>query len=291
MLRPLLTVGIPTYNSAHLITDAVVSIMRQGIDDLEIVIVDNASSDNTQEVVSNLNNPHIRYFRNDVNTGMAGSWNRCVAEGRGTYFKFLCADDALLEGVLAKQISVLDNHPDVVLVTCDSMLADSLLNPVKVMRMFPDMCSGARVVNACLSGLNNYVGNPSAIMFRYKAVEGITVDPSYRYILDLKFSLEILGRGGYANIGEPGYLCRDHPTSETNQGSLANISLTEFLRLVDDSKWWNFVNVGQAIRLGGQLDKKKAIAHLLRCCSPLAIKRGLGAFNDVRKLKANRYKN
>ena len=56
--EPLLTIAIPTFNSAHFLPDAIASIMREGLDDFEILIVDNASEDNTEEVVRSFEN-HI----------------------------------------------------------------------------------------------------------------------------------------------------------------------------------------------------------------------------------------
>ena len=66
---PLLTIAIATYNSAHYLPDAIASVMCQGLDDFEIVIVDNASEDNTKQIVESLNNLHIRYIRNSSNLG------------------------------------------------------------------------------------------------------------------------------------------------------------------------------------------------------------------------------
>ena len=85
--HPRLTVGIPTYNAAKYLPAAIDSVLQQEVDDCEIVIVDNASTDETQAVVEAYADPRIRYFRNDTNMGMSGSWNRCLAEARGDYFQ------------------------------------------------------------------------------------------------------------------------------------------------------------------------------------------------------------
>src|SRR5437660_10570626 len=82
---PLLTVAIPTFNCAHFLPDAIASIMRQGLDDFEILIVDNASEDNTEEVVRSLQNSRIRYLRNPSNLGSQENGNRCLANSRGRY--------------------------------------------------------------------------------------------------------------------------------------------------------------------------------------------------------------
>ena len=128
----------------------------------------------------------------------------------GTTFKFVCADDALLPGVLARQMAVLDGEPNVVFVTCNNINTDDELNPESRSSAVPGRCSGERAINTSFSGLNNYVGAPSNQMFRMSAAQGIAVDASYRYILDVKLAAQILQRGDYASIDDDGCLYRVH---------------------------------------------------------------------------------
>ena len=212
--EPLLTIAIPTFNSARFLPDAIASIMRQGLDDFEILIVDNASEDNTEEVVPSFENRHIRYIRNPSNLGSCENGNRCLRNSRGRYVKFLCADDVLLEGVLRKQLNVLETRSDVVLVTCGYLPTDPDLNIQGSWSAFPGSHPGRRVINFCLSRMMNGIGGPSNIMIRRAAAAGVVADASYRLLADLKFSLQILERGAYVNIDEPGVLYRRHPNSD-----------------------------------------------------------------------------
>ena len=165
--EPLLTIAIPTFNCAHFLPDAIASIMRQGLDDFEILIVDNASEDNTEEVVRSFENRHIRYIRNPSNLGSRENGNRCLANSRGRYFKLLCADDVLLDRVLLKQLNILETRPDVALVTCGYLPTDPDLNVQGSWSAFPGSHSGRRVINFCLSRMTNAVGGPSNICLLY----------------------------------------------------------------------------------------------------------------------------
>jgi len=100
--------------------------MQQGLDDFEILIVDNASEDNTEEVVRPFENRHIRYIRNPSNLGSRENGSRCLANSRsrGHYIEFLCAADVLLDGVSRKQLNVLETRPEVALVTCNYLSTD-----------------------------------------------------------------------------------------------------------------------------------------------------------------------
>jgi glycosyltransferase involved in cell wall biosynthesis len=266
--KPLLTVAIPTFNSAHFLPDAIASIMRQKLDDFEIVIVDNASEDNTEEIVRSFANRHIRYIRNASNLGSRENGNRCIANSRGVYLKFLCADDVLLDGVLQKQLTVLESHPEVSLVTCGYFETDPNLRIQSAWSAFPGSHPGRRVINFCLSRMTNGIGGPSNIMIRRTAAARVVVDVNYRLLSDLKFNLQILEHGDYVSLGEPGVLYRRHPNSDFATNCPTEIHMLEYLRLVNEFKWWNPFNCMVASLWGGAAGKQFAREHWRRACSP-----------------------
>lgn len=281
MASPELSVCIPTYNSVHFLPDSVGSVLRQGLSDFEIVIVDNASEDDTEAWVKGLNNPHVRYFRNPKNLGPHYSSERCLAEARGQYVKFLCADDVFLDGVLLKQLDVFRNRPNVSLVTCNLSLTDCNLREEGVYRAYPGECSGAHLVNLCLSGLGNYIGGPSSTMFRRKDALDITTDSSYKWVSDLRFGLKLLRRGAYVNIDEVGFLYRRHPNTDTAINCPSEIRMPEYFRLVDEFDWWNPLNCLQAIRRGGREGREIVRKRWRRACRPKSVANALTAFRDV----------
>jgi glycosyltransferase involved in cell wall biosynthesis len=296
--EPLLTIAIPTFNSAHFLPDAISSIMRQGLDDFEILIVDNASEDNTEEVVRSFENPHIRYLRNSSNLGACENGNRCLANSRGRYIKFLCADDVLLDGIVRKQLNVLEARPEVALVTCGYLPTDSNLKIQGSWSAFPGSHPGRRVINFCLSRMTNGIGGPSNIMIRRAAATGILPDATYRLLSDLKFCLQVLEHGAYVNIDEPGVLYRRHPNSDFATNCPAEIHMPEYLRLVDEFNWWNPLNCLVASLLGGAESRSVVREHWLQACAParlaksfeasahLVYKRLLGLLNDHKVVPA-----
>ena len=280
--EPLLTIAIPTFNCAHFLPDAIRSIMRQGLDDFEILIVDNASEDNTEEVVRAFENPHIRYIRNPSNLGSSENGNRCLANSRGRYIKFLCADDVLLDGVLRKQLNILQTRPEVALVTCNYLSTDSNLNIEGDVRLeFPGAQSGRRVINFCLSRMTNCVGGPSNIMIRRAAAAGVASDCTYRLLSDLKFDLQILEHGDYVNIDEPGYLYRRHPDSDYATNCPPEIHVPEYLRLVGEFNWWNPLNCALASVLGGMEGRRVVREHWRQACAPGRLASSLEASADL----------
>jgi glycosyltransferase involved in cell wall biosynthesis len=278
---PLLTVAIPTFNCAHFLPDAIASIMRQGLDDFEILIVDNASEDNTEEVVRSLQNSRIRYLRNPSNLGSQENGNRCLANSRGRYIKFFCADDVLLDGILRKQLNILETRLDVALVTCNYLSTDHNLNIDGICVELPGAHPGQRVINFCLSRMSNSVGGPSNIMFRRTAAAGVVVDASYRMLPDLKFSLQILEHGAYVNIDEPGYLYRRHPNSDYATNCPPEIHVPEYIRLVSEFNWWNPLNCALLFLFGGTEGRRVVRGNWRRACAPGRVARSLQASADL----------
>jgi glycosyltransferase involved in cell wall biosynthesis len=279
--EPLLSIAIPTFNSAHFLPDAIASIMRQGLDDFEIVIVDNASEDNTEEVVRSFENRHIRYIRNPSNLGSCENGNRSLANSRGRYVKFLCADDVLLEGVLRKQLDILETQPEIALVTCGYLSTDPHLNIRGSWSAFPGSHSGRRVINFCLSRMTNGIGGPSNIMIRRSAAAGVVSDASYSLLADLKFCLQILENGDYANIDEPGVLYRRHPNSDLVTNCPVEIHIPEYLRLVSEFNWWNPLNCVVASLFRGTEGKRVVKEHWRQACTPQRLAESFEASGDA----------
>lgn len=106
------SICIPTYNYGHLIGKAIASVLEQGDLVSEILILDNASTDNTQEIVSAFKDPRIRYSRNASNLGFAGNLQRGFEQSSKEFLQFLCADDFLYPGCLEQTLRLLKQNPE-----------------------------------------------------------------------------------------------------------------------------------------------------------------------------------
>ena len=113
-LSPNVSVIIPTYNRASLLARSINSILRQTFQDFEIIIVDDASTDNTQEVVSTIRDPRIRYLKHETNRGGSAARNTGISAAQGDFIAFQDSDDEWLPEKLAKQVNILaDALPNV----------------------------------------------------------------------------------------------------------------------------------------------------------------------------------
>src|SRR5438128_2256003 len=105
---PKVSVIIPTYNRAGFLRAAVQSVLDQTFTDFDVVIVDDASQDETQSVVERLQDKRIRCIRHPTNRRIAATRNTGIVNSTGEYIAFLDDDDQWLPEKLAKQVAMLD---------------------------------------------------------------------------------------------------------------------------------------------------------------------------------------
>jgi glycosyltransferase involved in cell wall biosynthesis len=204
--RPLVTIGIPSYESARFIGEAISSALSQDFADLEVLVIDDASSDGTLDVARSFDDPRVRVLSNETNLGPGRNWNRVLEEARGRYVKVMGSDDILLPGSVSAEVDVLESDPGVVIVT----------GPRKVVtesgfRMLRRGNGGLRGrVNGADAGRQmirrgfNLVGEPCATMLRASAVREVggfhEADP---YCIDMDMWLRLLAVGDLYVLDRP----------------------------------------------------------------------------------------
>lgn len=111
MRRPLVSVCIPTRDSARWLGESLESVFRQTLRDFEVIVADDASNDETQAVVAAHRDARLRYVRHPRPLGVAGNRNACLDVARGRYIAWLDADDRYHPDMLAVQSAALERHP------------------------------------------------------------------------------------------------------------------------------------------------------------------------------------
>lgn len=214
-----LSVCIPTFNSAPYIRDCIESVLAQKGVEFEVIVFDNASQDDTWDIVRSFSDGRIRAFRSTQNRGMTANFNQALTESRGQYIKLLCSDDLLETDALQTQTKFMDKHPEMALATGATCLIDSKNEELGTVRWFSrPVLIDSLELRALSLIYGNVVGEPSVVLFRREAWlragpfrEGLVtlID------LDMWFRLSCQGRVGYL----PLQLCRirRHPLSMTNQ--------------------------------------------------------------------------
>lgn len=117
-LSPRVSVVIPAYNRAHFIGDAVASILNQTLQDLELLVVDDGSTDDTVVVASSFADPRLRVISHERNLGIPLTRNTGLREARGKYIAWLDSDDMARPTRLQEQVDFLESHRQIAMVGC-----------------------------------------------------------------------------------------------------------------------------------------------------------------------------
>ena len=107
------SVIIPTFNRCDILPRAIKSVLAQGYGNFEIIIIDDASCDNTEFAVSRIRDPRVRYIKQSHNQGAPVAKNVGIKEARGGFVTFLDSDDEYLPGKLSRQVEVLNRNSNV----------------------------------------------------------------------------------------------------------------------------------------------------------------------------------
>jgi hypothetical protein len=121
---PRVTVHVPAYNYGRFLGEALDSLLAQTCTEWEAVVIDDASTDDTADVVARYHDSRFRFVRHDVNRGHIATFNEGIALARGEYFVILSADDRYHATFLERALACFDEHPDVHLVYTDTEMID-----------------------------------------------------------------------------------------------------------------------------------------------------------------------
>ncbi len=233
---PRVSVCIPSYNHGSFIADCIASILQQTLTDLELIITDDASTDNTEAVIRPFlsQDSRVRYFRNPRNLGMLGNWNHSLSLAQGEYIKVLGSDDYLEPDCLRRAVGLLDAHPNVGVVACARKYVDQALRPMETVgfaqrqRLVP----GHQAIAACLAR-GNPIGEPVAVTFRRQAAaRGFS--PHYNQLADVEMWMHLLEQSDLAFDPEPLCRFRHHPQQCTRENMKKLSFVYEEFRLLED---------------------------------------------------------
>ncbi|MBI5380300.1 MAG: glycosyltransferase family 2 protein [Opitutae bacterium] len=218
-MPPRVSVLVPTYNYARYLPEALDSVLAQQFTDFELIISDDASTDNSAEILRRYaaRDARIRYQVHPKNLGMVANWNWCLNEARGEYIKYLFGDDRLSSPLaLGTLVTMLEKNPAAVLAVSARNIIDEQSRIVDCWDQLGEsgVHSGRAVGRRCLLRAVNYVGEPSVVLFRAsQATRGF--DTSYRQIVDLEMWCHLLRGGDLVYTREPLCQFRCHAVQQT----------------------------------------------------------------------------
>lgn len=113
MKEPLVSILIPVYNREKIVSRAIDSALAQTYRNIEIIVCDNASTDNTWDVLQRYakQDERVKAFRNETNVGPVRNWKECLKHASGKYGKFLWSDDEIVPSFTQTMVDAMENNP------------------------------------------------------------------------------------------------------------------------------------------------------------------------------------
>ncbi|MBF0511924.1 MAG: glycosyltransferase, partial [Candidatus Omnitrophica bacterium] len=200
---PKISIVLAVYNGSRYLRSAIDSCLNQTYRNMELIIVDDASTDTTADIIKSYADPRIRYIRNKRNLRLPGSLNVGFKAAQGDYLTWTSDDNQYLPGALEEMLCFLQEHPDVDFVYTDMDVLD--------------LTNGKRTFKPCTHGtfyFENSIG--ACYLYTRKVYETIgEFDPCFEWVEDYDYWLRVEKKFAMRRLARVLYLYGDHPQSMT----------------------------------------------------------------------------
>lgn len=247
MTAPFVSVLMPVYNAAKFLGEAVESVLAQTHRELELIVIDDASSDGSSEMLHDYarRDSRVRVFRQSSNQGIVAARNRAFREAsaQALYFAILDADDVCEPDRIAQQVAFLEAHPEHALVGGHTLIIDEASQVIGIRHYPSDYARICKTITRY-----NPIAQPAVMLRRSTLPTSEPYNASYPRCQDYELWLRLAAVHPVANLDRPVLRYR---VSQT-QGKRTDLRKSLALTLELQRKWllyprfrnlWNFVYV------------------------------------------------
>jgi len=176
------------------------SVLSQDYPNIEVIVNDDCSTDNTLDIIKSINDSRIKIYTNDKNQGLVGNWNSTVSYATGEFVKLMCQDDLLCENAISNQVRLLKENPSAALSIGNTYVIDATDKIIMDRKRFHEdrLINGKRYAMRSFRGRNIY-SEPPNVLYRtenfYKAGK---YDTELSYTPDWDFGVKLSYLGDVA---------------------------------------------------------------------------------------------
>lgn len=242
MKKPFISITVPAYKAQYL-AECIDSILAQTYSNFELVIVNDASPQNLDEIVGRYHDDRIRYFKNEKNCGalhVVDNWNKCLAYAKGDYVICMGDDDKLLPNCLEEYARLIEKYPDLNLYHALTEIIDEHSQFMRMQEMRPEREGLFSMIFGRLSGARmQYIGDWMIRTDFLRSIGGYVDYPFAWGSDDMTAYLAAQGKG-VANAQVPMFEYRESSVTISQSGNydMKYESMTKLLSaiktLVDD---------------------------------------------------------
>ena len=245
--HPLVSILMPAYNCEEYVAEALQSLLDQTYKNIEVVIVDDHSTDGTWKIINEIakTDKRIRPFRNEQNLKIVGTLNYAIRQSKGKYFARMDGDDVRATDSIHKQVDFMEKHDDVVIIGGSAVLCDVNMKPINKR----EYLLNDKEIRQKLFRFSPFTHG--TIMMRASLVPQDPYKLDWAEDYDLYFRLA--NRGKLANLPDVLYLIRTHGDSVSQSKTRYQEKLTLYIRLkavfeygyemTASDKWYYFIQL------------------------------------------------
>ena len=270
---PLVSICIPTYNGEEFMLQCIQSAISQTYSNIEILIVDDGSTDKTIDIVNQFKvDNRVVIHRNVRNLGLVANWNKCLELAKGEWIKFLFQDDYLDSNCIEVMMKSVEEGDKLISCKRRILLDERLDESVKryseyetitfemlgvksnvAITIFPQAISAFAVSNICM----NFIGEPTVVMFKKDVIKNVGLfNADVAQICDLEYFLRIGTKYGVKYIPEPLTYFRVHKTSASWSNKIDKLFAYEHLD--------NIITVHQLLYDNGYTKFRESLSYRQR---------------------------
>ena len=214
MNEPAITVLLPVHNGAVFLKKAIDSVLSQTFSNFELLIINDGSTDNSEEIILSYTDDRIRCVRNEKNLGLIETLNKGIDLARGHYIARMDADDICVRDRLEMQKDFLDQNRDVSFVATTVTIIDEKDTPTGIWNLDRETVTTDAIRNTMVQ--KNCISHPS-VMGRTTDFKTLRYKTYQKNIEDYDLWLRALNRGlKIAKLSTPLLLYRQHSSSVTS---------------------------------------------------------------------------
>jgi glycosyltransferase involved in cell wall biosynthesis len=230
---PTVSICIPTYNGEKHLKQCIDSAIAQSYSDIEILLIDDASTDATWDIIASYAalDKRIKAYRNEQNIGLVGNFNKCIEKAGGKWIKFLLQDDYLRGDCLEIMMAGIGAHHKIAACKRTFFLDESIDDNKKkyyengvvtfeklgITSQSPVFIEPGRIATMAVGNIcMNFIGEPTSVMFEKDVITEVGYfNTSLAQICDLEYFLRIASKYGIIYIPSPLSHFRIHGESAT----------------------------------------------------------------------------
>lgn len=254
-LFPLVSILIPTYNRPHYFKQALESALNQTYKNIEIVVCDDSTNDETRDLIDSflIQHPNIRYFKNDKNLGQFHNDLKCMELAQGEYINFLMDDDLYHPEKISRMMwyFIADDKEEITLITSHRQLIDldgnDLNDWVATKRLFSEdtIVDGIAFGEFILKNVTNFIGEPTTVLFKKSRLLepfGTFCGREYGCAVDLASWLNLLSLGKMVYISDTLSYFRIHDNQQLQSIRMRTLARIDFAHQILNARRKGFFN-------------------------------------------------